>query len=435
MASKRRTQRLSILQNGEPTGVLERAPTGAVSFTYAQAWLEAPERYPLSMSLPLQEGTYRGAEVSSFFDNLLPDNVDIRNRVAQQVQAESTRTFDLLRAVGHDCVGSLQFLEEGSPRPKDGIKAKSLSAKKIETILRDLQFFPLGMQTDEPDFRISLAGVQEKTALLWWKDAWHLPVGSTPTTHVLKPPMGIIHHGIDLTTSVENEWICLKLCELFGLRVAKSEIARFGEQRCLVVERFDREWHGTKRLLRLPQEDICQAFGLPHTKKYESDGGPGIPAIMDLLNASDHRDRDREHFIRSQLAFYLLGATDGHGKNFSIRPTQNGFELTPLYDVMSVFPALGKKQVPWQKAKLAMAVGKSRHYRLKDIGRRHFEETAKKSGFSAKALDKLIEELCDVALSDLVENIRLPSKFPEAIAATIVKGIRSQAERLAANKV
>jgi len=434
MASKRRTQRLSILQNGESTGILERAPTGAVSFTYAESWLEAPERHPLSMSLLLQEGTYRGAEVFSFFDNLLPDNMDIRNRVAQQVQAESTRTFDLLRAIGHDCVGSLQFLEEGSPAPKDNIKAKPLSAKKIEKVLKDLQFFPLGMQTEEPDFRISLAGVQEKTALLWWKDAWHLPLASTPTTHVLKPPMGIIHHGIDLTTSVENEWLCLKLCELFGLQVAQSEISRFGQQRCLVVERFDRQWRGTKRLLRLPQEDICQAFGLPSTKKYESDGGPGIPAIMGFLNSSDQRDRDRETFMRAQLAFYLLGATDGHGKNFSLRLTQNGFELTPLYDVMSVFPALGKKQVPWQKAKLAMAVGKSRHYRLKDITRRHFEETAKNSGFSEKALSKLVEEIGDVAHSDLLGKIRLPSKFPEGIAASILKGIQSQAERLTARK-
>lgn len=178
--------------------------------------------------------------------------------------------------MGRDCVGALQFLPEDSELPPAGaIDARVLSDAEIADILADLGRNPLGIGDDQ-DFRISLAGAQQKTALLYWKDAWHLPHGTTATTHILKPQIGKLPSGLDLSNSVENEYLCLKLVKALGVPVANAEIIDFAGKRVLVVERFDRQWTRDKRLLRLPQEDCCQALSIPPSRKYESDGGPGI---------------------------------------------------------------------------------------------------------------------------------------------------------------
>ncbi len=428
MPRSTKIERLAIYQNSKRVGILERSTSGAIRFAYAPTWLEGENSFPISMNLPLQETAFKGGEVVSFFDGLLPDNTDIRNKVAQRVKAESARTFDLLSAIGHDCVGALQFLDEAAAPPEIGaIHAAPLSNAAIAKTLKSLGFFPLGMQDAEPDFRISIAGAQEKTALLKWKNKWHLPRGSTPTTHILKPPMGTLHNGIDLSTSVENEWLCLKICGVLGLKVPNCEISSFQGKKCLVVERFDRRWTDSKTLIRVPQEDLCQALGYSPTQKYEADGGPGIKQIMAFLNSSDERNQDRSDFMRSQLIFYLLAATDGHAKNYSIFLYPNGFKLAPFYDVMSVFPAIEKKQFAFQRAKLAMALGNSRHYRLKQIARRHFEQTAKQVGFPATELNKLIEELKAFIENDALEQIKVPKGFPASVRNPILKGIKKQA--------
>ena len=138
---------------------------------------------------------------------------------------------------------------------------------------------PLGQEEsgDDDAFRISLAGAQEKTALLWHKGAWHRPTGATPTTHILKLPIGVSPQGIDLSTSVENEWLCAQIVREYGIPVAPCRIETFGERKTLVVERFDRQLAADGAWwLRLPQEDFCQSTATPPALKYENDGGPGI---------------------------------------------------------------------------------------------------------------------------------------------------------------
>lgn len=427
----RKARGLDVYQNGQIVGKLEQASTGAFSFTYSKEWIDTPDSFPISRNLPIREEAFRGREALDFFDNLLPDQEDVREKIASRVLADSQQTFDLLFALGEDCVGALQFVPEGRGIPSSsGLKGKLLRPKEIEDRIQNLGFFPLGLDADTSDFRISIAGVQEKTALLKKRGKWYLPKSATPTTHILKPPMGIIHSGIDLSTSVENEWLCLKICEHMGLDVAQAEIENFGSRRCLVVERFDRRWIGKSRLIRLPQEDLCQALGYPSTKKYQADGGPGIVDIMGFLNGSDERARDRATFMRSQLAFFLLAATDGHAKNFSVFLTKSGFRLTPLYDVMSVFPAISKKQIAQPRAKLAMSVGNSKHYKLKEISRRHFAQTAKSCGFPQRDLDAIIEDVV-TRTRNLESAIKLPRNFPKWIFESIIQGVRKQSARLA----
>ncbi|WP_426960386.1 HipA domain-containing protein [Muricoccus radiodurans] len=255
-----------------------------------------------------------------------------------------------------------------------------------------------------------------------------VPHHTTATTHILKPGIGKRRDGLDLSLSVENEWFCLKLVEAFGLPVARAEIAAFEDQKVLVVERFDRTWTRNGRLIRLPQEDLCQALGYPVSRKYESEGGPGIPLLMKHLGASDHPGEDRRHFLQAQVLFWALGATDGHAKNFSqfLGPAGR-FRLTPLYDVMSAQPNVDAGQIPRNRYKLAMAIGQSRHYVIGRINKRHLIETMGVCGLSEADGTAIVHELAARATAALDMTLGgLPAGFPVELAEAITRGIRQR---------
>ncbi|MGL4636987.1 MAG: HipA N-terminal domain-containing protein, partial [Beijerinckiaceae bacterium] len=263
MARRKTHVPLRVFQNNRLVGVLLKEPSGAISFTYDKSWLEWPNAWPVSLSLPMRPTPYKGEAVIAVFDNLLPDSDGIRRRVAEKMGAAGTDAFSLLSIIGRDCVGAMQFLPEDEPPPETtAITGKPVSDEEIERILKGLARAPLGLDRDD-GFRISVAGAQEKTALLWHKGQWLRPTGTTPTTHIFKTQIGQLPGGVDLTNSVENEFFCLKLLDHFGLDVCKAEIHVFGETKALVIERFDRKWLPDGRLLRLPQEDMCQALGFP----------------------------------------------------------------------------------------------------------------------------------------------------------------------------
>lgn len=287
MARRRVYADLRVLLNGRDVGILSREANGAVSFQYATEWLDWTATFPISLSLPLREERYVGAPVLNVFDNLLPDNDQIRRRIAERVGADGADAYSLLSVLGRDCVGALQFLAEDA---EVGIVGSSDGAPidddAIGVLIANLAVSPLGLEADA-DFRISIAGAQEKTALLRKDGQWFKPTGTAATTHILKPQIGMLPNGVDLTNSVENEYLCLKLLAAFGVPAAHADIADFGGRRTLVVERFDRRWGADGRLLRLPQEDMCQALSVPPTRKYQTEGGPGLVDILDLLKGSD----------------------------------------------------------------------------------------------------------------------------------------------------
>jgi serine/threonine-protein kinase HipA len=428
MARRRTRIPLNVYLNARLVGRLRRQASGAIDFQYDPAWLSWEHALPVSLSLPLREDRYTGDPVIAVFDNLLPDSDVIRRRLAERVRADGSDAYSLLARVGRDCVGALQFLPDGvEPGPAGTVEGRPVGEDYIARKIGDLTATPLGVDEDE-EFRISLAGAQEKTAFLFWKETWHVPHGTTATTHIMKPQIGMLPSGIDLTRSVENEYLCLKLTEAFGLPSARIAIADFKGNRVLVVERFDRLWTRDNRLLRLPQEDCCQALSVPPTRKYESDGGPGMAAVLDLLKGSDEPEADRRFFLKAQIIFWLLGATDSHAKNFSIFLQPGGrFRLTPLYDVMSVQPAFDAGQLRRNNMKLALAVGDNRHYVVYEIMPRHFVQTAAKSGIPASLVQTIFDELLEVeqtAVSKVMND--LPAGFPQELAESIVGGMRAR---------
>jgi serine/threonine-protein kinase HipA len=421
---------LNVYLNARRVGRIRRESSGAVDFTYDPSWLAWSNAIPVSASLPLREDRYIGAPVLAVFDNLLPDNNDIRRRIAERSHADGADAYSLLAAIGRDCVGALQFLPESEyPGAAGMIDGRAVSAKEVAEIIGNLARNPLGIGADQ-EFRISLAGAQEKTALLFWKDKWYVPHGTTATTHIIKPQIG--HLPNDLTNSVENEYFCLQLVAALGLRAATSRIIDFAGKRVLAIERFDRIWTRDYRLLRLPQEDCCQALSVPPSRKYESDGGPGIPTIVNFLKGSDTPEVDLRTFLKAQMVFWLLGATDGHAKNFSIHLAPSGrFRLAPLYDIVSTQPSLDAGQIKRNQMKLAMAVGTNRHYVVHTILGRHFVQTAGAYGLPANMAIDLIAELNDTAVATIDRTLAaLPKGFPEAIAASIADGAKQRLKAL-----
>ena len=429
---------LWVWMNGERVGTWQRTRTGGNRFVYEESWLVSDRVRPLSLSLPITpDRTVAGPVVANFFDNLLPDDERIRRRVSARFKVGSTDVFALLQAIGRDCVGAVQLLPpEQPPTGFDRVEYETMDDQAVARHLRGVAAEP-GLRADQDldDLRISIAGAQEKTALLRVDGQWCRPLGATPTPHILKLPLGLVGgRRLDLSHSVYNEWLCAQLLREMGLPVAVTDIATFGDETVLSVERFDRQWvegpHAeTRWIARIPQEDFCQVLGVSSHDKYEAQGGPRMAQCLQVLRSSRTATADIRHFLCAQLAFWLLAATDGHAKNFSIFLLPGGgYRMTPLYDVISVWPVIGNgpNRVAWQEAKLAMAVrSKNVHYELARIQTRHWQGLAQRGGAEGtwEAMQALVARV-EPAIARV--QMLLPAGFPERTAQTIFDGLRRQ---------
>jgi len=428
---------LAIWTNGKLVGTWYQE-RGTHVLQYDQSWARSPEGRALSLALPFTPGNtpHRGNIVENYFDNLLPDSDRIRARIRSKFSTSSTAAFELLTAIGRDCVGAVQLLPEGeAPIGYNRIEAEPLQDRQIETaIAGSLSGEPIFGQTDAAEFRISIAGAQEKTAFLYHNGRWCRPLNATPTTHIFKLPLGLVGHlQVDMKGSVENEWLCSRLMAAFGLPVAACEILEFGQRKVLSVERFDRAHMPDGWIARVPQEDFCQALGLPSSKKYESEGGPGIRDIVRILDTGSNAIGDKRTFIKTQILFWLLSATDGHAKNFSIFLERGGqYRLTPLYDVLSAWPIVGRgpNLIHYKSLKLAMAVRSTNaHWKLWEIKARHWMAVAKASGLGA-GIDIIQEIAAEMPKAIESVNAQIPLTFPSELSDKILGELQRQAPLL-----
>jgi serine/threonine-protein kinase HipA len=442
---------LGVWMNGRYVGVWQQVRGGRDRFSYDKGWISDPQGRAISLSLPMtSDAAITSDAVRYYFDNLLPDSQEIRDRIRARFATRSASPFDLLEAIGRDCAGAVQLLPEGEePTGWDKLDVQRLKPKEIEAILRAV---PAIGTAERDDFRISIAGAQEKTALTRIGRYWHKPRGSTPTTHILKLPLGLVgNRRLDLSHSVDNEWLCATLLKELELPVANTEIGQFGDQRALIVERFDRRWQNVGDgdpqaahfapleetwIARLPQEDFCQVTGRPHTAKYENDGGPSMRDILNELARAERPASDQRLFMLAQLVFWMLAATDGHAKNFSIYHHREGrFGLTPLYDVLSTWPVVGKRadQLNIRELTLSMALrGKSAHYKIVEIQPRHFRELADRYP-AAEAWPAMIDLASRVEGAIEAVEKQLPRGLSESVWAPVSKGMLEQAKSFLAH--
>lgn len=209
--------KLVTWMNNQRVGELTKLANGAHTFKYAPEWLASRYARPLSLSLPLQRGNITSDAVFNFFDNLLPDSPIVRDRIVKRYHAKSRQPFDLLSEIGRDSVGAVTLLPENETITRPIMAWEKLTEARLEEVLTAYKAdIPLGMIREENDFRISVAGAQEKTALLRIGNDWCIPKGITPTTHIIKLPIGEIRQPnatLDLSQSVDNEYYCLLLAK------------------------------------------------------------------------------------------------------------------------------------------------------------------------------------------------------------------------------
>lgn len=406
------TRQLQVWLNQDRVGLLgmER---GQLFFAYSPQWLASSTRRPLSVSLPLQSAPFDHHQTRAYFAGLLPEG-GLRKALSRQLQVSEANDFALLDALAGECAGAVSLLPIDASPPVDAspdvlwLDDAGLAAEMAQLPVR-----PLGLSHD--GVRISLAGVQDKLAVVVDGRRIGLPRHGTPSTHILKPAIA------GFADTVLNEAFCLQLASRAGLQASTAELRSIDDKPVLLVERYDRLWiNGSVR--RAHQEDFCQALGIAPELKYQNEGGPGLAQCFELVrNVARLPARHLEQLLQYVIFNTLIGNNDAHGKNFSLVADVTGARgLAPLYDAMSLAIYDGLAQ------KMAMKIGSK--YVFEDLHRRHWEALATEAGFSAKLTLKVLSRLCQ----DLpVQAAGLAAEAPWSGNATIERIVQLIQQRAA----
>jgi len=420
------SKELFVLLSNRVVGRVIQEDRGKLSFTYDEAWRDIRGSYPLSLSMPLAALEHRHNEISAYIWGLLPDNERVLDRWAKKFQVSARNPFALIANVGEDCAGAVQFVRPerlDAVIDSEGGDIAWLEEAEIAARIRQLREDQSAWRLPADTGQFSLAGAQPKTALLLQNGQWGVPSGRTPTTHILKPP------SADFDGHAENEHFCLAVARALGLPVATSTVMRFQDEVVFVVDRYDRQ--ATEGgVIRIHQEDMCQALGVPPTHKYENEGGPGVAQIVDLLREnSGAPGEDVQTFINAVALNWLIGGTDAHAKNYSILIGAAGrVRLAPFYDVASILPYKGFDPM---RAKLAMKLGGK--YRLRDISARDWEKLADELGLKQNAVSERVLAMAEAlpAAADGVRRQMRETGMTHGIVDRLVDRLSEHAARCA----
>jgi len=224
-------KRLIVYLNGERVGALDEDDSGLLEFRYAQEWTGRSDSMPLSRSLPLQSEPFRGKHARPFFAGILPDEGP-RQQIAAILGISERNDFAMLERIGGECAGAVSLLPEGTPPPTVGeTRVRELSENELEDIVGELPRRPL--MAGREGLRLSLAGSQSKLPVLIRNAAIALPLGNTPSTHIIKP------EPERFPGLVATEVLCMTLAKAVGLNVPPVSVRPVGNKPCIVVHRED----------------------------------------------------------------------------------------------------------------------------------------------------------------------------------------------------
>jgi len=396
-------QELQAWTNGSLMGrVLRDAKRNTMTFVYDDSWWDEAQSFPLSLSMPLSATEHGNSQITPFLWGLLPDNNAVLRRWGERFNVSPSNVFRLLEHVGEDCAGAVQFV---TPERVDSwmtasgqSKVEWLSTEEIADRLRLLLRDHSASRTGADRGHFSLAGAQPKTALHYdiTLNRWGVPSGQIPTTHIFKPPTG------DFDGYAENEHFCLALARSLGMPTASAELMNFGGVPVVVSARYDRIRH-EHRVLRIHQEDTCQALAKLPERKYQNEGGPSAVDIMGLIRQhSAARAEDEARFVDALIFNWLIMGTDAHAKNYSMMLGSGGrVRLAPLYDLSSALPY--PQQVYPRHATLARTVGGK--YKLREIALREWKKCAQELRYDEARLVDRIREM-GVKMPDLAPVIQ-----------------------------
>ncbi len=376
---------LNVYFGKEKCGELKTTDNRGIVFQYSETYLSNPASFGISLSLPLQKEEFSQKQCLPFFSGLLPEEFT-RKRVADYLHISELSTMKLLKALGEECAGFITIADDDFDKSNlkneyeiDSSNYEKLSHEQLEEFVKNIPQRPFIKADDK--LRLSLAGAQEKLSLAFFDGQWFLPLNGAPSTHILKPT----REG-SLSTLAQNEYFCMKLAKECKIKVPEVFLKNIAGKDIFIVQRYDRILKDGK-ISRLHQEDMCQALGLMSENKYQSDGGPGIKDIYNLLkNNSTLPVIDLKDFLTQFLFNYLIGNCDAHSKNYSILYNEKGkIRLAPAYDLVStkVYPSLTQK--------MSMKIGN--HFELNKINDEDFSLLAEELNINPKTIFKIKAEL------------------------------------------
>jgi len=406
---------LIVYLNAERIGNLKQDDNGLLRFSYDQTWLEKPGAIPLSRSLPLQSEAFSGKKARPFFAGILPEEAP-RKKIAEILGISDTNDFVLLARLGGECAGAVSLLPEGiRPAKPKNIRHRELTESELRKIIAELPNRPLMVGTD--GLRLSLAGAQDKLPVIVRNNGICLPLGDTPSTHILKPEPDRFP-GLAI-----NEIFCMTLAQATGLNVPDTEYRLIGKKSCIIVQRYDRATDEDGNTARLHQEDFCQALGFPPERKYQAEGGPTLGDCISLLRDwSSAPVIDIPNFIQGLIFNVLIGNADAHGKNHSILYFGNDRRLSPYYDIVST--------LAWSNLSrnLAMKIGGCESVNAFTIG--DWKKMAKKAGLGWPMIRERMAESCDTVLNELGEVRAQTREYGEAMVTLLHETIKDRATRM-----
>jgi len=215
-----------------------------------------------------------------------------------------------------------------------------------------------------PVDRWSLAGAQAKIAAIQTPTGWEKSTGQPPSTHIIKP-------GVPrFADQALNEHVVMSAAARVGHITAETQMQVFDGVDAIVVTRYDRYAPRPGVIpLRVHQEDICQELAVMPDRKYPGDGGPTASQIAEILNPTDRR-----RFASAVVFQALIGAPEGHSRNYSILIDEKQARLAPLYDVASTLPYVGDLSPTSELMRTATGIGGRN--RFGEIEDRHVERFA-----------------------------------------------------------
>lgn len=397
---------LHILSGASPVGSLcYDRKRDEISLVYEESWQFGANSFPISLSLPLERKVHSDGSIRPFLQGLLPDNPAVLVAWGKRFQISPRNPFDIVKQVGEDCAGAMQFIrsERLSLILSGELDSLSpLTEGDLANRMADIQSLARAIPT-LIEGRFSLAGAQTKDALYLKDGRWFVPTGRIPSTHILKPRLE------DFEEHALNEHFCLKLASGIGLLCAQSRIIRIADNDVLCVERYDRgvfEQNGP--LVRWHQEDTCQALGRYPNQKYQAEGGPSAAEIVKLLErSSDDHQADIARFVAALAFNWIIGGTDAHSKNYSLLHSQGSFlRFAPLYDLASFLPY--QRDPNSTKVKLAMKIGGT--YRLHQIDGLHWKAWALEAGLDPGMVVESVRLTIKGVLASLDATRELVSK-------------------------
>ncbi len=416
-------ERLTVALHGRALAVVEPAGGASATLRYLP---EAVERLagqvPLSLSLPVRPEPYEPERAMPFLAGLLPEEA-VRRRLARRLRLAEGDTLGMLAAIGRECAGAVSVLPEGEPQPAgDRAAVEWLSEDELAKRLDELPLSPLG---DDPEagIRISLAGAQDKLPVVIEGERIGLPRGATPSTHILKPPSSLRtgRGNPAYPDLVENEAYCLALARAAGLPTAEAHVRAIAGQNVLVVERYDRRRDDSGAVLRMHQEDVCQALAVMPDRKYQRDGGPAAVDVVALLRSHSARAAEDVVAAVERLAFAVVtGNADAHAKNYSLL-LDGGVRLAPAYDLVStaVYPRLS--------VDLAMEVGGQ--YQGDQVTARHWAAFLAACRLDTMALRRRLATFAE-RLVELAPRVAAEQGGASDVVDQVVQTVRRRARSL-----